>query len=75
MKKNKFRFLICLGVLVMSLMSCAPANPYENDPRYDIYQLAVNSGYTGTYQEWLDSIKGEDGQNGETPHIGNNGNW
>ena len=75
MKTKTFRFLTCLSALAISLCACTPTNPYENDPRYDIYQLAVNSGFTGTYQEWLESIKGEDGQNGETPHIGMNGNW
>ena len=28
------------------------------DKRYAIYLLAVESGYTGTYEEWLASIKG-----------------
>jgi hypothetical protein len=30
----------------------------QNDERYKIYLLALGQGYTGTYQEWLDSIKG-----------------
>ena len=29
------------------------------DERYEIYLLAQTSGYTGTYEEWLESIKGE----------------
>lgn len=86
--------------------------------QYEIYILAQNSGYTGTYEEWLASIRGEAGlegrsaelrfdevsgyiqwrytdedetawrnliaiedligpagQDGVTPHIGENGNW
>ena len=31
----------------------------ENDARYQIYILAKQSGYTGTYEEWLESIKGD----------------
>lgn len=52
------------------------------------YQLAVDNGYSGTIQQWLDSLKGQDGSNGTngtngingvdgiTPHIDNTtGNW
>ena len=30
-----------------------------NDEIYEIYKLAKKSGYTGTYEEWLASIKGD----------------
>ena len=33
-------------------------NDYSDDYRYTIYQSALESGYTGTYEEWLNSIKG-----------------
>jgi hypothetical protein len=49
-----------------------------SDERYEIYLLALNAGFTGTYQEWLDSIKGDQGESGTdglTPYIGENGNW
>jgi len=36
------------------------------------YQTYLNQGGTLTFEEWLTSIKGEDGK---TPYIGNNGNW
>jgi hypothetical protein len=36
------------------------------------YEIAVENGFTGTEQEWLDSLVGEDGT---TPHIDANGNW
>ena len=32
-----------------------------NDERYAIYVKAQSAGFTGTYQEWLNSIKGADG--------------
>ena len=38
----------------------------------DAYQLAVQNGYKGTIDEWLQSFKGKDGI---TPHISSNGNW
>lgn len=36
------------------------------------YQIAVNNGFVGTEVEWLESLRGE---NGISPHIGENGNW
>ncbi|MBD5473674.1 MAG: hypothetical protein HDR20_12520 [Lachnospiraceae bacterium] len=39
------------------------------------YEIAVIYGFNGTEAEWLDSLKGEDGDPGITPTIGENGNW
>lgn len=36
------------------------------------YEVAVKHGFTGTEQEWLQSLIGLPG---ETPYIGANGNW
>lgn len=33
----------------------------ENDPKYQIYLKAKEAGYDGTYEEWLNSIRGADG--------------
>lgn len=33
------------------------------------YEIAVEQGFSGTEAEWLKSLEGE------TPHIGENGNW
>jgi arabinogalactan oligomer/maltooligosaccharide transport system substrate-binding protein len=33
-----------------------------NSKQYQIYQLAKSSGYSGTYEEWLNSIKGDMGR-------------
>ena len=33
------------------------------------YEIAVDNGFTGTEKEWLLSLRGE------TPYIGENGNW
>ena len=82
MKKNRLlRILIGLSVLSLSLAACnfngSGKQDYSNDQRYDIYQMAVASGYNGTYEEWLQSIKGKDGQDGHSPviTIGDNGHW
>jgi hypothetical protein len=50
-----------------------------SDERYQIYLLALNAGFTGTYQDWLDSIRGADGtsilsgNNDPTGDVGRNG--
>jgi hypothetical protein len=36
------------------------------------YQVAVDNGFVGSESQWLASLVGE---NGETPEIGENGNW
>ena len=33
------------------------------------YEIAVDNGFVGTETEWLESLKGSDGNNGTTPHI------
>ena len=44
-----------------------------------IYQLALDSDYfEGTYEEWLETVRGPQGlpgEDGKTPYIGENGNW
>ena len=71
MKKKLLKSLF-LGSLAVILAACSwdsldePTNVETpttetvdtNDERYQIYLLASNAGYTGTYQEWLESIRG-----------------
>ena len=33
------------------------------------YEIAVEHGYTGTEEEWLASLQGQDGKDGETPDM------
>ena len=86
MKKHSFKkILLGLALLSLSVTGCDGfgGNQDSLDKRYEIYQMAVAEGYEGTYEEWLESIKGEDGKdgkNGEDGHspvitIGNNGHW
>ena len=37
-----------------------PTVDVEVDQKEAIYKMAVSSGYTGTYEEWLNSIKGDE---------------
>ena len=41
--------------------SSETSSPEEGIDPYEIYLLAVESGYAGTFQEWLAAIRGEDG--------------
>lgn len=33
------------------------------------YEIAVKNGFEGSEEEWLESLKGKDGYNGDTPNI------
>lgn len=53
-------------------------SPFGKNPTIDFkvknegksaYEIAVLHGYSGTEEQWLESLKGT------TPHIGENGNW
>ena len=68
---KKHRGIIALSILVsLFLVGCSSprSEPSDNtsvDKRYEIYQLAVDAGYQGTYEEWLQTIKGKDGVDGK----------
>ena len=66
MKKLKWLSFACALGFLFPLASCGNNEMDSsnlNNEVYRIYQLAQNSGYEGTYEEWLDSIKGEKGDN------------
>ena len=76
------KILFTVALLGLSLGSCDTGSTSDpkTDARFAIYQLALNDGYDGTYEEWLASIKGKDGKDGKDGHspvieIGSNGNW
>lgn len=49
---------ILLILCSIALASCGNTNNNE-DGRYSIYLLAKEKGYTGTYEEWIESLKGD----------------
>ena len=76
--------LASLGML-FSIASCGssetPMSEFERKTR-DIYESGLREGSIKdqTYEEWLKSIRGEDGKDGQEGHtpivnIGDNGNW
>lgn len=59
MKKNRISILIVLILLVTFILcSCS----FQGKSAYEI---AVDNGFVGTEQEWLDSLKGKDGTDGQ----------
>lgn len=69
MKINKI--LLLLGILAMPVSGCAGSDDFTStdysasqlidDYKYDIYTLYVSNGGTMSYEEWLESIRGEAG--------------
>ena len=55
--------------------SLAGAGALKGDPGKDgksAYEVAVKNGYSGSEQQWIESLVGRPG---DTPYIGGNGNW
>ncbi|MCL2630786.1 MAG: hypothetical protein FWD49_04610 [Firmicutes bacterium] len=48
---------------------------FKGDNGLSAYQIAVAKGYSGTETQWLLTLVGAKGNDGISPHIGNNGNW
>lgn len=42
---------------------------------YSAYEIALSQGFIGTEEEWINSLKGSSGSDGESVYIGENGNW
>ena len=79
-----FALIVCLlGVTACGdLGGTTPEGPVVDNEDLDtiavVYQKAVEIGYEGTIEEFLELVKGQDGEDGldgETPYIGADGNW
>ena len=84
--KRLFWVLACI-VLAISLTACTLVSKPNEEPENNAYRT-VYAHYLAyseekgesalSYEEWLFSIRGDDGldgKDGTTPHIGENGNW
>lgn len=56
MKKFKLVLLLALLALGMGLYGCSGDDGSNGAPGQSAYELAVANGFTGTEQEWLDSL-------------------
>lgn len=52
--------------------SLAGAGALQGKDGKSAYEVAIDNGFSGTEQEWIDSLIGAPG---DTPSIGENGNW
>ena len=52
--------------------SLAGAGAIEGKAGKSAYEVAVENGFSGSEQEWIESLVGRPG---DTPYIGENGNW
>ena len=68
--KTRRAFLGIISVAMLALSACHIMPDYSGDERYEKYLLAVEAGYEGTYEEWLDTIKGKDGKDGTSVLTG-----
>jgi len=69
MKKILSAILIVL--LITSLISCEIMKEPEDGK--SAYEIAIENGFEGSEAEWLESLKGKDGQDGENGADGQNG--
>ena len=70
-KKSKIAALIlgaCMALSVVCFTAC------EGTPGKSAYEIWLEQGNTGTEQDFLDSLKGNDGTTPEIT-VGGNGNW
>lgn len=61
-------YLIIIVFFIFILVGCKQESEVTSQQK-EIYQLAVEVGYEGTFEEWLDSIKGEQGIPGENVEL------
>lgn len=80
-QKGRYIFLTIVGLIALiTLVSCknlqssSASSLAEQDERYAIYLLALQSGsFEGTYEEWFASIKGDAGVQGDKGEVGPQG--
>lgn len=64
--KKILKYIICVSTLalVFCIFGCEIIDESLPDKQKEIYLLAKEAGYVGTYEQWLSSIKGDKGDPG-----------
>ena len=71
-RKTKLVLSMLCALGITTLSSCmVSTGPF--DDLNAIYEMAKKEGFEGTYEEWLDSLKGDKGQPGEKGEPGKDG--
>jgi len=68
---KKLMISITLFIFLFALVACGEQS--ERAKILEIYDQAVDNGFSGTYEEWLNTLKGEKGDTGENGKDGENG--
>ena len=62
--------MILMSLMVFTLTGCDSEKTVNEGPIYDVYMLAVSVSATDlTYEEWLDSIQGPQGNDGREVEL------
>ena len=69
--KNISKVCSLILALLMVALTFAACNSAENGK--SAYEIAVENGFEGSVEEWLDSLKGKDGKDGKDGADGVNG--
>ena len=73
---KKLNIFVCLLMIVM-VGFCFAGCMEDGSNGKSAYEIAVDNGFVGTEQEWLESLKGEDGKDATAPtvEIDDGGYW
>lgn len=73
---KKINIFVCFLMIIM-VGFCFAGCMEDGSNGKSAYEIAVENGFVGTEQEWLDSLKGKDGQNAIAPtvEIDDGGYW
>ena len=71
---NKFQIVLSLqGETTIAATSTVQPYYAKGDPGKSAYEVAVEQGFVGTEEEWLESLKGQDGAQGPQGERGPQG--
>ena len=77
MNKKILKVIFSSLLFSFALSNCGSVTNHTQERLKEIYYLATKQGFQGSYEEWLLTIKGETGDDGNIPtiEIGDNGNF
>ena len=70
---KKLKKLLFVMPMALIIGSCSPQRSEVENAKYEIYKLAQEAGFEGTFEEWLASIQGPQGEKGDKGDTGAQG--
>lgn len=65
--RKKLKVVVFIAVLMC--MCFVFVGCFESTTGKSAYEIAIDNGFVGTEKQWLESLKGQDGQNASSPTI------